>query len=566
MSTTFVQSLLNFLGLNLMANDVHRLERAGVSPLSFLVLFCACEMPSPCTVLLLTVICVLVFYTVRVHIIYVLAARTALVAGNTYLFEGWTACYSAFESLQEENATLLNGWRACSEHYKEVLAAANSAVESLERENTIFHQGWSACFENYQKLLAAANSAVESLQREKTTLLDGWRACSEHYKKALAGVNFTLDCLKRELAALRDTNGNLDALIAKLQHENKVAAAALAKVEDAHTKVKSELAESRAGEQKWKRQAEQLAEDADAREVAHQAECTGNMLRSELDQTKITKLEDTVRVFEAQNARLKTEALTARQSTRHADATEQAMIPDSRDAKDVAEKAHVSIGNLEDAVKAEPELSQSLDAHVDKPEATAQRSEARLEGLATDTTSLELRDDVPSLERTVTQIYAGADDMVVSYEAAVEVYETTLTGHVEENEYRNVHESVALRTCEEGIKTLGQAATSPWSSPSSPASLVDSCEDLDTPSLTFSDLDAAILDDSPIENHVYLPSTPARIHQSTEHYALTTSTSAEFISYNTGAALLIVRALGHLRNVFAWHLSRYFGTHASFIV
>lgn len=212
-------------------------------------------------------------------------------------------------------------------------------------------------------------------------------------------------------------------------------------------------------------------------------------------------------------------------------------------------EAQVCIGKLEELAKAGEENEEVLQSQIAVLDLALQRSDARVEGLKADNARSDveiemLRADAVSKEEAVgqlsddhAQLRAGVDGMVASYEALVTAQQAKLL-EWEQGYDKIVYENDAMRVYIEGIQAVGLTETSPGTPSSTLASLAESSEDSDTPSLTFCDSDA-VFDDSPIQDQDRSLPTPADTHQRVVHCTLTTSTSAELVSCDNGTAILV---------------------------
>ncbi|VDB85460.1 unnamed protein product [Peniophora sp. CBMAI 1063] len=369
----------------------------------------------------------------------------------------------------------------------------------------------------------------------------------------LAQVKLERDSVKRENANLRTVNHNKRTLIVQIQHTANTEHAGRVQAENEARNLRSqlerqgaELEHSHATVRTLQHKIVNLTEEAEAREVVHQAERTGDAALYELQQAELVDTQDKLRASDAEVEHFKAVAEDAQQSardatTRAANSKEQLRVvaAGAADLSSRAEKAEVgereaklTISALKEDVQAGCEREGIL-----KGEIVHLKSEVR-----------GLRAKVATKEGTIIQIQSDhaeyqtcVESMVNSYETVHECFQAKIATQDGANQELQ-RENDAMRAHYQGTPVDGQTDKSPLIPPFAFVSLAESDEDSDTPSLTFCDSPVAALDsiDDGPKNFAdtFVPtqhSTPA----SARLYTLTTSTSAEIVTSDAGTALIV---------------------------
>ncbi|KZV63094.1 hypothetical protein PENSPDRAFT_758224 [Peniophora sp. CONT] len=518
MSITVVYStIFNFLGLELLVVDLGHLRRFGVLPLSIAELLLSCAATSSWSSILTTIFFVVMCYTVRSIVTRLYAARKAK--------------------------------QAAVKHAQGAHAYNLSRALSLAREE--------------RDDLKKTNQALE---------------------KAVATANFERDSSRREVVNLRSDNANKAGFIGALQQNCQEVHALNDDLTDQLQRKDADLAQINAKLEGSQRTMVTLKEDADACEIAHQTERSSDALIMAGNENTITHLRGELRTLTADHQKTK-DKLTAAKSRKvhYKDVAQvaqqsahdaQARIAESedqlraavddkaalvskaekaeqatRDAKAEANEARLRAHTLQEDVQAGKEREEGLKSQLTVCEIALQRSEACAEGLKADLAGSdvqieELRGELSSKEMAFEQLSSdnaelrdGIDTVASSSEALVEMCEAKAAEW--ERLYNKVlRENDTMRANIKGTRALKQTNTSLEPPSSSPSSVVESAEDSDTPSLTFSDSGAAV-DDSPRQKQTDALPTPAEAHQSAVHYTFTTSTSTELVSSDTGTAFIV---------------------------
>lgn len=387
-----------------------------------------------------------------------------------------------------------------------------------------------------------------------------WRASYDKLYKLLTDSNYARDCAHRAIAGLRATIAKLDARIAELEHNVKVVYGQLNRARAKNEALKREY-------QHLKSENQQLKGDAEAREATHrvclqfaisrlithydiQAERSGELLQS---QTQIADLRGKLRKSESDNKRLRAAAQAAEQQVRRAEVDKKARIADSVEKERIAEVEKADMiaraERAEEIVHTAEQAAEEGRLRIDELKEDVKAGLDREDGLHA--TIVELRAEVSSKEETVGQLLQDCAEL-------------------RKGNYEIVRDYDTYRSYLERTRVVGSAEKLPGHPSPSLASLTESHNDSDTPSLTLSD-SGSILDDSPTPD-TYLPltlPTPADACQSAVRCTLTTSTSIQFVSPANGTSLiaaLVFRALNHVRGALTARLRLPRSTLAPFIV